>query len=161
MAGIKIFPIGGVTTSPPMNFSQDICDYTPEGREKIHKKLKSVSPVVQRYLVENTVQGESVEYNDNRIARYSGQNGCCFVTGKPLTIDNIECHHKKPRSMGGKDTYRNLCLVTKSVHKLIHSTEPKTIKRYYDKVKSYFDEEVLSKLNKFRIKAGNDCIELN
>ncbi|AGB40354.1 Retron-type reverse transcriptase [Halobacteroides halobius DSM 5150] len=161
VTGIKIFPIAGVTTSPPMNFSQDICDYTPKGREKIHKKLKSVSPVVQRYLVENPVQGQSVEYNDNRIARYSGQNGCCFVTGKPLTIGNIECHHKKPRSMGGKDTYRNLCLVTKNVHKLIHSTKSETIKRYYDKVKGYFDEEILSKLNKFRTKAGNDCIELS
>ena len=160
VASIKIFPIAGVTTSPPMNFSQEICDYTPEGREKVHKKLRSVSPVVQRYLVENPVQGQSVEYNDNRIARYSGQNGCCFVTGKPLTIGNIECHHKKLRSMGGKDTYRNLCLVTKNIHKLIHSTKPETIKRYYDKVKGYFDEEILSKLNKFRTKAGNDCIEL-
>ncbi|MCK8828581.1 group II intron reverse transcriptase/maturase [Natroniella acetigena] len=160
VAGIKIFPIGGVTTSPPMNFSQDICDYTPKGREKIHKKLKSVSPVVMRYLVENPVQDQSIEYNDNRIARYSGQKGCCFVTGFPLFIGDIECHHKKPRELGGKDTYRNLCLVKKDIHKLIHATKEKTIKRYYDKVKGYFDEEVLSKLNKFRTKAGNDCIEL-
>ena len=36
-----------------------------------------------------------------------------------------------------------------------------TIKSYYDKVKgSFFDDDVLSKLNKLRTKAGNDCIEI-
>ena len=161
IADIKIFPIGGVTTKPPMNFSQEICDYTLEGRRKIHKKLQSVSPVVQKYLVENPVKNQSIKYNDNRIARYSGQNGCCFITGKPLTIGDIECHHKKPRSKDGKDTYRNLCLVKTDIHKLIHATLKDTIKRYYNKVKSYFDKEILSKLNKFRIKVGNERIELN
>jgi len=160
IADIKIFPIAGVTFQIPRNFSQEICDYTKRGRENTHKKLKSVSSVVMEYLVKNPVQDQSVEYNDNRIARYSGQNGCCFVTGKPLTVGNIKCHHKKLRSMGGKDTYRNLCLVTSSVHKMIHATKQETIKRYYDKVKGYFDEDTLSKLNKFRTKAGNDCIEL-
>ncbi|GAB6138517.1 hypothetical protein JCM15060_17060 [Halanaerobaculum tunisiense] len=161
VAGIKIFPIAGVTFEAPMNFSQDICDYTREGREKIHDKLRSVSPVVQKYLVKNSVKGESTKYNDNRIARYSGQNGCCFITGKPLTVGNLECHHKKLKSMEGKDTYRNLCLVTSDVHKLIHATNEFTIRRYYNKVKGNFDEDTLSKLNKLRTKAGNDCIELS
>ncbi|AGB40181.1 Retron-type reverse transcriptase [Halobacteroides halobius DSM 5150] len=161
VAGIRIFPIAGVTFKAPMNFSQEICDYTRIGREKIHKKLRSVSPVVLKYLVENPVRDKSIKYNDNRIARYSGQNGCCFVTGIPLGIGDIECHHKRPEKDGGKDTYRNLCLVTKDIHKLIHATKKKTIKRYYDKVKCYFDENTLSKLNKLRTKAGNDCIELS
>jgi len=160
VADIRIFPIAGVTFNAPMNFSQEICDYTKEGREKIHKKLKSVSPVVLKYLVEKPIKDETIEYNDNRIARYSGQNGCCFITGKPLVIGDIECHHKKPRDDGGKDTYRNLCLVKYDIHKLIHASDEITIKRYYNKVKSCFDEDTLSKLNKLRAKAGNDCIEL-
>ena len=159
VAGIRIFPIAGVTFNTPMNFSQEICDYTRTGREKIHKKLRSVSPVVLKYLVENPVKDESIEYNDNKIARYSGQNGCCFVTGIPLEIGDIECHHKKPRKDGGKDTYRNLCLVTKDIHKLIHATKRETIECYYDKVKCYFDEDTLGKFNKLRAKAGNDCIK--
>mgnify|MGYP006271634969 CR=1 FL=1 len=161
VAGIRIFPIAGVNFQAPKNFSQEICDYTKEGRKKVHRKLKSVSPVVLKYLVENPVKDESIEYNDNRIARYSGQNGCCFVTGKPLFIRDIECHHKKPRDDGGKDTYRNLCLVIGDIHKLIHARKEGTIKCYYDKVKgTFFDDNALSKLNKLRTKAGNDCIEL-
>ena len=160
VAGIRIFPIAGVTFDAPMNFSQEICDYTRTGREKIHEKLKSVSPVVLKYLVENPVKDETIEYNDNRIARYSGQNGCCFITGIPLEIGDIECHHKKPRDDGGNDTYRNLCLVKYDIHKLIHATKKETINRYYDKVKGILDEDALSKLNKLRTKAGNDCIEI-
>ncbi|MBM7557914.1 group II intron reverse transcriptase/maturase [Halanaerobacter jeridensis] len=159
VAGIRIFPIAGVIFNAPKKFSQEICDYTRTGREKIHEKLRSVSPVVLKYLVENPVQGETVEYNDNRVARYSGQNGCCFITGMPLEIGDVECHHKKPRDDGGKDTYRNLCLVKYDIHKLIHATKVETINRYYDKVKVIFDEDALSKLNKLRAKAGNDCIE--
>ena len=36
---------------PPMNFSQDICDYTPEGRSATHRKLKdSSTQVIYSYL---------------------------------------------------------------------------------------------------------------
>jgi 5-methylcytosine-specific restriction endonuclease McrA len=161
IAGIRIFPIAGVRTSPPLNFKQDICDYTKKGRKKIHEKLKSVDPNVLRYIMENPVKGETIEYNDNRIARYSGQGGTCYITGKPLTIGDIECHHKKPRNDGGGDNYNNLILVTYNIHKLIHAKKQETIEKYLDKVeKLYLDEKTLSKLNKFRSKVGNDYIEL-
>lgn len=161
VAGIRIFPIAGVCNSPPMNFSQDICDYTKEGRKKIHDKLKCISTSVLQYLVRNPVKEETVEYNDNRISRYSGQKGCCYITDKPLKIGKLECHHKKPRNLGRDDSYRNLILVTKDIHKLIHARDRDTIEKYIRKIdKVNFDETTLSKLNKFRSKAGNDCIKL-
>lgn len=161
VAGVRIFPIAGITTNPPLNFSQEICDYTKEGREKIHNELRSVFPYILNYLVANPVEGESIEFNDNRVSRYSGQNGCCYITGKPLTIGNIECHHKKPKHMGGKDNYRNLILVTSSVHKLIHAVNEETIEKYINKVGKYVLNEVtLNKLNKFRLKAKNECIKI-
>ena len=39
----------GCMNIPPMNFSQDICDYTPEGRSATHRKLK----VIYSYLKTN------------------------------------------------------------------------------------------------------------
>lgn len=161
VAGLRIFPISAVKTDPPMNFSQEICDYTVKGRKKIHKRLKNVSPYILNYLVENPIKGETIEYNDNRISRYSGQNGCCYITGKPLLIGDIECHHKKPRCKGGKDNYRNLILISKNIHKLIHAKNQETIQKYLNKVnKMYFDDKALSKLNKFRSKVGNECIKI-
>lgn len=161
VAGLRIFPISAVKTDPPMNFSQEICDYTVKGRKKIHERLKNVSPYILNYLVENPIKGETIEYNDNRISRYSGQNGCCYITGKPLLIGDIECHHKKPRCKGGKDNYRNLILISKNIHKLIHAKNQETIQKYLNKVnKMYFDDEALSKLNKFRSKVGNECIKI-
>ncbi|MGM0502863.1 MAG: group II intron reverse transcriptase/maturase [Bacillota bacterium] len=160
IAGIKIFPIGGVTTSPPMNFKQETCNYTVEGRKRIHQELKRVRPQRLKELIRDPVKNQSVEYNDNRISRYCGQNACCYITGLPLIIDEMECHHKKPKHMGGNDNYNNLILVDKDIHKLIHATKQEIINNYYNRIKVYLDEKALSKLNKFRSKLGNDGIEV-
>lgn len=40
IGGIGIFPIAGIRTKPPMNFTQDICNYTDKGRKIIHKNLQ-------------------------------------------------------------------------------------------------------------------------
>lgn len=45
-----IFPIYGCKTKPPMNFSQNICNYTKIGREKIHKNLRGY-----KHLVDHTI----------------------------------------------------------------------------------------------------------
>lgn len=151
--GITLFPIGGITTKPPMGFSQDICNYTALGREKIHKKLQSVSISTLKYIMENPIQSASIEYNDNRISLYVGQNGICPISKEILSIGNMECHHKTPKSKGGGDEYKNLIFVTTTVHKLIHATELQTINKYNEKLK--LDSNALKKLNKLRKLVGN------
>jgi len=160
VAGIKIFPVSGVTTRPPMNFNQQTCNYTVDGRKRVHKELKSVKPWILKELIKNPVRDKSVEYNDNRISRYCGQNGCCYITGIPLAIEELECHHKIPVRLEGSDSYRNLIIVNKNIHKLIHATRQETIIKYYNKIRYYLDEKALSKLNKFRSKVGNDGIKI-
>ena len=162
VARIRIFPIAGVTTDTPLNFNQEICDYTAKGRVIIHKRLMNVSPSILNYLVKNPVRGGSVEYNDNRTARYIAQNGCCYISGLPLKIGEMEVHHKKPRKMGGSDNYRNLVLVTADIHKLIHAIDESTIQKYIRKIgKESLDEVTLSKLNKLRSKLENNSIEID
>ena len=58
------------------------------------------------FLMENPVRGQSIEYNDNRISLYVGQRGRCYVTGEKLQVSDMEAHHKKPKSVGGKDEYK-------------------------------------------------------
>ena len=47
---VTIFPIYGCKTKPPMNFSQDICNYTKLGREKIHKNLRGYKHLIDYLL---------------------------------------------------------------------------------------------------------------
>ena len=155
--GIPMFPVYGVTTKIPLNFSQDICNFTPRGRQKIHDNLKSANTRIVRYLMNNPVEGQNMEYNDNRISLYVGQNGICSVTKQPLEIGRMECHHKNPKEQGGSDEYKNLTFVSKDIHKLIHATTVETIYKYLDKLK--LDKSGLKNLNNLRLKVGNNIIQ--
>jgi uncharacterized protein YneR len=155
IAGLILFPIAGIKTSNAMNFKQEICNYTEEGRKRIHDNLREINHKILHYIMENPVQGQTTEYNDNRISLYVAQNGKCSVTGEILEIGNMECHHKKPKELGGKDEYKNLTFVLKDVYKLIHAVEIEIIEKY--KIILNLDEISLEKLNKLRSKVGN-CI---
>lgn len=148
-----LFPVSMVRHKPPMCFSQEICDYTSEGRQKIHDKLQCVSEETLRYLMENPILGESSEYNDNRISLYIGQNGKCGVTKYRLRIGNMTAHHLLPRHMGGNDGYGNLIFLCESAHRLVHAVEMSIVQKYLALLKP--DKRALSKINKLRKLVGN------
>lgn len=151
--GMPIIPISYVQHKNPMNKQRGINQYTAEGRSLIHKEL-GVDMGIMRYLMKNPVESRSVEYNDNRIALYAGQQGKCAVTNEPLEIGNIHCHHKRPIKNGGSDAYENLVLVTEEIHILIHETDEGTIKRHQERLA--LDEKQIQRLNILRTMAGND-----
>lgn len=95
---VALYPISLINTSPPMCFSQDICNYTLIGRAKIHNNLKTIDKNILKYIMKNPVKDEDTEFNDNRISLYVGQEGKCGVTGEKLEIGNMDVHHKKPKS---------------------------------------------------------------
>lgn len=159
VAGLPLFQIGDVQTRTPLGFDQKICNYTGTGRALIHDNLKNYNMGIVHYLMRNPILTESVEYNDNRISLYIGQLGKCRVTGKELELENMECHHKKPRQQGGTDTYNNLVYVLKDVHKLIHATQEETIQKYMNRLR--LDTEAMIKLNALRKKAGNNEIKID
>lgn len=150
--GVALFPIHFVQTTPPVCFSQSICNYTAEGRKKIHDNLQKISYSTLMYLMRNPVQGQSTEFNDNRISLYVACRGRCYVTGHKLQISDMEVHHKTPKFMGGDDKYGNLVFVTSNIHKLIHARDPETIKKYRSKFRTTID---LDRLNKLRLLVGN------
>lgn len=157
VAGLALFPINGVKTTPPMCFFPDICNYSEKGRAKIHELQKAVNPMILQKLMEHPIQGQSTELNDNRISLYVAQRGKCAICKEPLQLGKMEVHHITPKTSGGKDNYSNLALVTGDVHKLIHATDTVIIQKCLDKLK--INKVNKAKLNKFRLLAGNCKLE--
>ena len=69
-----------------------------------------------------------------------------------MEFDRIHCHHIIPRSQCGSDKYRNLLLVDKDVHALIHATVEDTIQKYLSILQ--LSAKQLEKVNQLREKAG-------
>lgn len=149
--GRALFPIGYIKHKKMMNFNQEKCNYTIEGRKLIHDSLKEISSERMAEIMNYNNPRKSIEYCDNRISLFVGQNGKCSVTGNFLTSKNMEVHHKIPQELGGTDDYNNLTIVTYEIHKLIHATNLETINKYRDYI---YNNKVLEKLNKLRVLAG-------
>lgn len=156
LAGFAVLPIGFVQTRKPLSKKKAIQKYTPEGRAEIHKTLGINTSMLKRLMCQE-LYGRSIEYSDNRISLYCAQYGKCAVTGQIFeALEEIHCHHKLPRHMGGGDEYQNLILVHKDVHTAIHATSRETIERYL--AMWSLGKPQLDKLNQLRIKAGNEMI---
>lgn len=158
IAGIAIFPIHGCKTTYAMNFSQEINNYTEQGRNIIHKRITTTDKIIEHILA--NYKDDSMELLDNKLSLVYGQHGLCSITGTRLEINNFECHHKLPKKFGGTDEYKNLMLINKEIHKLIHATSESTIRKYKetieDKYKTDLDiNKIIKKVNTFRVKAGN------
>lgn len=122
--------------------------YIASDRELIHAKQKAVPPENLKYLMTNPIRGQSSEYNDNLISLYVAQYGKCYVSGVELEVDEIHCHHKKPRALGGTDEYKNLAILHEDAHRLVHSTDSETINGYLSRLN--LKAEQLERVNKLR-----------
>lgn len=140
-------PVGAVPQKNAQNKRKSVNKYTAKGRELIHKNL-AINTEAMLYLMRNPVKGRSIEYADNRISLYASQYGNCAVTGLPMEVHDIHCHHKVPVSKGGTDEYANLILISKAVHVIIHATSETTIRQYLKDLQ--LDDSKLEKLNKLR-----------
>ena len=101
--------------------------------------------------MDTTDKNNPSEFNDNRISLFVAQNGRCAVTGLVLNPKNMEVHHKDMDRKNNK--YKNLILIHKYVHKLVHIVKPNTIEFYFNLLN--IDKKGLKKLNKLRTKIGN------
>lgn len=146
--GHAVVPVAYVQHRVPMDRKIRVNPYTPEGRTEIHKNLAGLNLAVMNHLMNTPAGQQSVEYNDNRIALYVAQKGKCAVSGIALDANQVDCHHKKPLSLGGDDSYQNLIIVSDAVHILIHSSSERTIKRYLNDLQ--LNSKQLAKLNNLR-----------
>ena len=151
-----VYPIGYVKHCYPVAKKRSVNPYTPEGRILLHDNLR-INTRLMWALMKQPLRGRSLEYADNRISLFSAQWGKCAVTGTPfMYLEEIHCHHKKPKALGGNDKYENLILVKDTVHKLIHATDPETIGKYLSVLN--LTKTAKQKLNKLREQAGCNAI---
>lgn len=152
-----IIPIGYIKTKNARNKLRNINKYTPKGRELIHKSL-GVSLTILREMMSQEIGNRNIEFVDNRIALYVAQKGKCSITGKVLERDDIDCHHKIPEQYGGTDEYKNLVIIKRDIHKLIHSTRKETIEKYLKIIE--LSKTEIGKVNKLRKTAKLEAIKL-
>jgi len=137
-------------------FSQDICNYTVKGRDKIHQNLKAIDKNVLAHVMKNFIPNRTVEYNDNRISKFIAQYGKCAVTGSELGKHDWHCHHKNPYHLSRDDTYSNLIVLHESVHRLIHLKDLEKIKNLIQVLE--LSNKQIQKVNKLRKLCRNDLI---
>jgi len=157
--GNLLVPIGYIRHRPPIHKKQVVNKYTVEGRKEIHKTLERVDISMVHALMRNPVLGETAEYNDNRISLYVAQCGKCAITAELLAIEDIHCHHKKLKHLGGTDEYSNLIIVSERMHRLIHATDSNTIVEIVSGFS--LNKKQMDKLNKLRTVVGNEEIDVN
>lgn len=139
-----------------LNFSQTICNYTTEGRSKIHQSQKAITRKILNAVMKQFIPQRSIEYNDNRISRFIAQYGKCAVTGVELSFNDWHCHHKTPYYLSQDDSYGNLTIVHELIHRLIHLKDPEKIKVLMKVLN--LDKKQLEKLNKLREQCLNVAI---
>ena len=147
-----IYPIGYVQHKNAKSRRYKDCYYSEQGRTGIHENLRINVPLMLKLMRQPTF-GHNTEYADNRISLFCAQWGKCAVTGKEFrTLDEIHCHHQKPKSCGGGDEYANLILVLEPIHKLIHARKADLILQYLSMLN--LDTKQLRILNTLRVLAG-------
>ena len=81
------------------------------------------------------------------------------MTGKEFSdVEEIHCHHKHPKKWHGGDRYRNLVLVTETIHELIHTYDNNEVKELIKRA-SITDKSQFEKLNELRKRAGRKPID--
>ena len=153
---MALAPIHAQRCRVNLNFSQTICNYTTEGRNKIHHSLKAINRKTLNAVMKQFIPQRTIEYNDNRISRFIAQYGKCAVTGVELSFNDWHCHHKTPYYLSQDDSYGNLTVVHESIHRLIHLKDPEKIKVLLKVLN--LDKKQLEKLNKLREQCLNVAI---
>lgn len=153
--GHTIIPIQYIQSYNPAFKKRSINKYTSEGRMEIYqnRKVDFINVLTMMKVASNS---ETVEYADNRISKYSAQNGKCAITGIILELGVIHCHHIIPKEFGGNDKFENLVIVHKDIHILIHATDINTINNYIQKLN--LNKKQIDKVNKYRKLANNSII---
>ncbi|MGL4523367.1 MAG: group II intron reverse transcriptase/maturase [Bacilli bacterium] len=156
--GYPIIPIGFIKTKNALMPKNGVNKFTKEGRALMHREQNAVPNWKVQWIRRNPIINDraTVEFNDNRISLFIAQNGLCGVTGEELILNEMDCHHKMLWSVSKDDTYSNLILITKDVHRLVHSVDDYVNQKYLQILN--LNEVQLKKLNNLRLMIGNKSI---
>ena len=138
---INLIPLTGVHHKSPRNFSQEICNYTFRGREKIHNNQKVLDEANLEALQLYFRADETIEFRSNAISKYVAQYGKCYVTGEKLKPKNSIALRIIPKERNGTDKFNNIAIISKSAERMIYDEKTNLQK---------LDVKQKEKLNKLR-----------
>ena len=156
IADTPLLPINGVKHKNPLNFSQDICNFTEHGRSRIHEEIALVTKGEIRILLEYKDTTKSVEFNDNRIAVFIAQQGNCYITNRRHSPTDMVCIYKNITETD-RDKYQNLVFVEIPISKAILTESVQQAKMW---LMNYgLSSQQKKKLNKIRANYGYQAIK--
>lgn len=156
IADTPLLPINGVKHKNPLNFSQDICNFTEHGRSKIHEEIALVTKGEIRILLEYKDTTKSVEFNDNRISVFIAQQGNCYITNRRHSPTDMVCIYKNITETD-RDKYQNLVFVEIPISKAILTESVQQAKMW---LMNYgLNSQQKKKLNKIRANYGYQAIK--
>lgn len=155
-----IVPVAYARHKSPMCHSPSVNRYTESGRETIHKMLRSSAYAeVLEELSKVKMEGESIEYSDNKLSRFVACQGRCELSKVQLLPEEVACIRLTPKEDGGNDMYSNLRIVHKDVLKLRETEDLNTMKEIIERLDCKKSSQV-QKINKWRAKIGKTPINL-
>lgn len=156
IADTPLLPINGVKHKNPLNFSQDICNFTEHGRSRIHEEIALVTKGEIRILLEYKDTTKSVEFNDNRISVFIAQQGNCYITNRRHSPTDMVCIYKNITETD-RDKYQNLVFVEIPISKAILTESVEQAKMW---LMNYgLNSQQKKKLNKIRANYGYQTIK--
>ena len=156
IADTPLLPINGVKHKNPLNFSQDICNFTEHGRSRIHEEIALVTKGEIRILLEYKDTTKSVEFNDNRISVFIAQQGNCYITNRRHSPTDMVCIYKNITETD-RDKYQNLVFVEIPISKAILTESVQQAKMW---LMNYgLNSQQKKKLNKIRANYGYQAIK--
>lgn len=154
--GEAMIPVCDVQYKTNVAFKQGKCNYTKQGRELLNYRKLEINHELN-VLRNEIMKSDNLKLYDNKISRFSMQNGLCEVSKLYLKEGEREIHHKLPKQLGGSDNYSNICWLNKDVHKLIHIIQEDLIQKYLENVckkSEVSKEKLILRINKLRAKAN-------
>jgi len=101
--------------------------------EKRHRPGVSLEDI--GYLVNTSKYIKNSRLAMFRISKYSSCKGVSYLSGEYVPVNEYHCHHIKPRENGGTNDFDNLCVLSKTEHDILHSSEPSVLYEIYPKKK--------------------------
>jgi group II intron reverse transcriptase/maturase len=93
--------------------------------EKKHKPGVSLEAI--GYLVNTSKFIKSSRLAMFRISKYSSVKGISYLSGEYVPVEEYHCHHIKPVAKGGSHDFDNLCVLSETEHRILHSKTPEEL----------------------------------
>jgi group II intron reverse transcriptase/maturase len=97
--------------------------------EKKHRPGVSLEAI--GYLVNTSKYIKNIRLAMFRISKYSSVKGISYLSGEFVPVEEYHCHHIKPEEKGGTHDFNNLCVLSETEHRILHSSTPEQLFQLY------------------------------